>query len=181
MLDHPLVPVHLLIFGVEAFVTSLTCLVDMWTWPDRSIAEKQQLTALYGPYVALGRLALGSGNPDGLSADALQGREWPSTCSSDCVVNSCPSPNAIDQPRRGISLIRTPSLRAMLNCDKRQKSSPAQYISKQQNEEKIPTFPQKRRPSKCCVPRSEIRLRHPSPRWLHPAPGQPRHARNRAR
>lgn len=53
-LDHPLVPVHLLVFGVEAFVTSLTCLVDVWSWPDRSIAEKQQLTMLYGPYVALG-------------------------------------------------------------------------------------------------------------------------------
>lgn len=141
--DHPLVPVHLLIFGVEAFVTSLTCLVDMWTWPDRSIAEKQQLTALYGPYVALGRLlALGSGNPDGRSADALQGQEWPSTCSSDCVVNSCPSPNAIDRPRRGISFNRTPSLRAMLNCNKDKSSPaqyPAQYISKQQNEKFPPS------------------------------------------
>jgi hypothetical protein len=49
-----LVPVHLLIFGVQAFVTSLTCLVEVWNWPDRSVAEKQQITSLYGPYVALG-------------------------------------------------------------------------------------------------------------------------------
>lgn len=54
-IDHPLVPVHLLVFGVEAFVTSLTCLVDVWSWTDRSVFEKQQLTMLYGPYVALGR------------------------------------------------------------------------------------------------------------------------------
>ncbi|KAJ5179535.1 hypothetical protein N7492_002745 [Penicillium capsulatum] len=52
--DHPLVPVHLLVFGVEAFVTSLACLVEVWNWPDRSVSEKQQLTMLYGPYVALG-------------------------------------------------------------------------------------------------------------------------------
>ncbi|KAJ6127573.1 hypothetical protein N7523_003185 [Penicillium sp. IBT 18751x] len=52
--DHPLVPVQLLIFGVQAFVTSLTCLVEVWNWPDRSVAEKQQITSLYGPYVALG-------------------------------------------------------------------------------------------------------------------------------
>lgn len=45
---------HLLIFGVQAFVTSLTCLVEVWNWPDRSVAEKQQITSLYGPYVALG-------------------------------------------------------------------------------------------------------------------------------
>lgn len=56
--DHPMVPVHLLIFGVQAFVTSLTCLVDMWSWEDRSVAEKQQITTLYGPYVALGRCLL---------------------------------------------------------------------------------------------------------------------------
>lgn len=49
-----MVPVHLLIFGIQAFVTSLTCLVDVWCWPDRSISEKQQITMLYGPYVALG-------------------------------------------------------------------------------------------------------------------------------
>ncbi|KAJ5466664.1 hypothetical protein N7539_009393 [Penicillium diatomitis] len=54
--DHPLIPVHLLVFGVQAFVTSLTCLVDVWSWTDRSMEEKQQITYLYGPYVALGAL-----------------------------------------------------------------------------------------------------------------------------
>ncbi|KAJ5812630.1 hypothetical protein N7474_008931 [Penicillium riverlandense] len=54
--NHPMVPVHLLVFGVQAFITSLTCLADVWTWPDRSVAEKQQITTLYGPYVALGAI-----------------------------------------------------------------------------------------------------------------------------
>lgn len=52
--DHPLVPVHLLVFGIQAFITSLTCLADVWSWSDRSVAQKQQLTMLYSPYVALG-------------------------------------------------------------------------------------------------------------------------------
>ncbi|KAJ5220717.1 uncharacterized protein N7469_009604 [Penicillium citrinum] len=50
----PLVPVHILIFGIQAFVTSLTCLVEVWAWEDRSSSEKWNITSLYGPYVALG-------------------------------------------------------------------------------------------------------------------------------
>jgi hypothetical protein len=53
-IEHPLIPVHLLVFGIQAFITSLTCLVEVWAWEDRSVAEKQNITALYGPYVALG-------------------------------------------------------------------------------------------------------------------------------
>ncbi|KZN87464.1 putative membrane protein [Penicillium chrysogenum] len=52
--DHPLVPVHLLVFGIQAFITTLTSLVVVWSWTDRSVAEKQQLTTLYAPYMALG-------------------------------------------------------------------------------------------------------------------------------
>ncbi|KAJ5445070.1 Transmembrane protein 6/97 [Penicillium cf. griseofulvum] len=52
--DHPLVPVHLLVFGIQAFITTLTSLVVVWSWTDRSVAEKQQLTMLYAPYMALG-------------------------------------------------------------------------------------------------------------------------------
>ncbi|CAG8883232.1 unnamed protein product [Penicillium nalgiovense] len=51
---HPLVPVHLLVFGIQAFITTLTSLVVVWSWTDRSVAEKQQLTMLYAPYMALG-------------------------------------------------------------------------------------------------------------------------------
>ncbi|OQE36307.1 hypothetical protein PENCOP_c012G06384 [Penicillium coprophilum] len=52
--DHPLVPVHLLVFGIQVFITTLTSLVVVWSWTDRSVAEKQQLTMLYAPYMALG-------------------------------------------------------------------------------------------------------------------------------
>lgn len=49
-----MVPVHLLVFGVQSFVTSLPCLVEIWSWTDRTLIEKQNLTKLYSPYVALG-------------------------------------------------------------------------------------------------------------------------------
>ncbi|KAL4784099.1 transmembrane protein 6/97 [Aspergillus varians] len=52
--DDPLVPVHLLVFGFQSFLTSWTCLCEVWAWEDRTVAEKQNLTTLYGPYVALG-------------------------------------------------------------------------------------------------------------------------------
>ena len=35
-LDNPLVPVNLLAWAVEAFVTSSACLMDVWSWDDRS-------------------------------------------------------------------------------------------------------------------------------------------------
>ncbi|ODM14541.1 hypothetical protein SI65_10027 [Aspergillus cristatus] len=52
--DDPMVPVHLLVFGVQSFVTSLPCLAEVWSWTDRTVVEKQNLTMLYSPYVALG-------------------------------------------------------------------------------------------------------------------------------
>lgn len=57
--DDPMVPVHLLVFGVQSFVTSLPCLAEVWSWADRTLAEKQNLTMLYSPYVALGMLFSG--------------------------------------------------------------------------------------------------------------------------
>lgn len=55
--DDPMVPVHLLVFGVQSFVTSLPCLAEVWSWTDRTVVEKQNLTMLYSPYVALGMFA----------------------------------------------------------------------------------------------------------------------------
>ncbi|PYH48921.1 EXPERA domain-containing protein [Aspergillus saccharolyticus JOP 1030-1] len=52
--DNPLVPVNLLVFGVQSFLTSAICLVEVWSWTDRSVVQKQNITMLYGPYVALG-------------------------------------------------------------------------------------------------------------------------------
>ncbi|PYH96524.1 integral membrane protein [Aspergillus ellipticus CBS 707.79] len=52
--DHPLIPAHLLVFGVQACLTSAVCLVEVWSWEDRSLVQKQNISMLYGPYVALG-------------------------------------------------------------------------------------------------------------------------------
>lgn len=49
-----MVPVHLLVFGAQSFVTSVPCLAEVWSWTDRTVDQKQNLTMLYAPYVALG-------------------------------------------------------------------------------------------------------------------------------
>ena len=49
-----MVPVHLLPWAVQAFVTSWTCLVVVWSWEDRTVDEKKNITMLYAPYVGLG-------------------------------------------------------------------------------------------------------------------------------
>ena len=56
--DDPMVPVHLLAFGVQSFVTTVPCLAEMWAWTDRTLAEKQNLSMLYIPYVLLGEYCL---------------------------------------------------------------------------------------------------------------------------
>ncbi|KAI9044329.1 EXPERA domain-containing protein [Aspergillus affinis] len=52
--DDPMVPVHLLCFGVQALVTTIVCLIEMWAWTDRTLGQKQQLSMLYAPYAAFG-------------------------------------------------------------------------------------------------------------------------------
>ena len=47
-------PVHLLIWAVQSFVTTLTSLLEVWDWTDRTIGQKRDITMLYGPYVAFG-------------------------------------------------------------------------------------------------------------------------------
>lgn len=84
-----MVPVHLLVFGVQAFVTSLTCLADVWAWPDRSVAEKRQITTLYGPYVALGRPIAFHSSIFQLSNHG-QVRSWPWIWGPGYVGSSCP-------------------------------------------------------------------------------------------
>ncbi|OJJ42696.1 hypothetical protein ASPZODRAFT_155160 [Penicilliopsis zonata CBS 506.65] len=54
--DDPMVPVHLLVFGMQSFVTTVACLAEVWSWTDRSLVEKQNITMLYGPYIAFGGL-----------------------------------------------------------------------------------------------------------------------------
>lgn len=56
--DDPLVPLHLLIFAIQTFLTTFTCLLDMWSWSDRSHEEKVNLSWLYFPYLAFGKFLL---------------------------------------------------------------------------------------------------------------------------
>lgn len=49
-----MVPVHLLTWAVLTFVTTLTCLLEVWGWKDRTEEQKWNLTMLYGPYTAFG-------------------------------------------------------------------------------------------------------------------------------
>ncbi|KAH0831673.1 hypothetical protein FOPE_02890 [Fonsecaea pedrosoi] len=51
--DHPLVPLHLLIFSLEVAVTTLTCVVDISSWKGYSSAQKSDLYGLYVPYLVL--------------------------------------------------------------------------------------------------------------------------------
>ncbi|KIX93579.1 uncharacterized protein Z520_10757 [Fonsecaea multimorphosa CBS 102226] len=51
--DHPLVPLHLLIFSLEVAVTTLTCVVDISAWAGYTSAQKSDLYGLYVPYLVL--------------------------------------------------------------------------------------------------------------------------------
>ncbi|KAH8804903.1 integral membrane protein-like protein [Xylogone sp. PMI_703] len=50
--DSPKTPILLLIYAVQTFVTTATCIADYVTW-DLTFDEKMNLTTLYGPYLAL--------------------------------------------------------------------------------------------------------------------------------
>jgi hypothetical protein len=51
--DDPKVPLHLLIFALEAGLTTLTCIADYLSWSGYSNNEKIELSKLYVPYLAL--------------------------------------------------------------------------------------------------------------------------------
>ena len=44
---------HLLVWAVQTAVTTLTCMVDYWSWSGLSAATRQGLDGLYGPYLLL--------------------------------------------------------------------------------------------------------------------------------
>lgn len=46
-------PLHLLIFALEAGLTTLTCIADFLSWSGYSHNEKIELGKLYVPYLAL--------------------------------------------------------------------------------------------------------------------------------
>ena len=51
--DHPLVPLHLLVWSVETAISTLTCVVEAMSWEDFTGQEKVALAQLYVPYLAL--------------------------------------------------------------------------------------------------------------------------------
>ncbi|KER00323.1 hypothetical protein AUEXF2481DRAFT_270 [Aureobasidium subglaciale EXF-2481] len=51
--DDPKVPLHLLVFALEAGLTTLTCIADYLSWSNYSGTEKIELGKLYVPYLAL--------------------------------------------------------------------------------------------------------------------------------
>ena len=55
MLDHPLVPLNLLIFALEVAITTTTCIADISSWKTYTNAQKNDLYGLYVPYLALGK------------------------------------------------------------------------------------------------------------------------------
>ena len=52
--DHQLLPVHLLVFGVQTGITTLTCLVEMLNWQGYTNEALGRLCSLYVPYLAVG-------------------------------------------------------------------------------------------------------------------------------
>ncbi|GAB7355891.1 hypothetical protein MBLNU459_g6539t2 [Dothideomycetes sp. NU459] len=52
--DDPKVPLHLLVFALQAGMTTLTCIADYLSWSGYSAADKIELGKLYVPYLALG-------------------------------------------------------------------------------------------------------------------------------
>ena len=51
--DDPKVPLHLLVFALEAGLTTLTCIADYLSWSGYSNSEKIELGKLYVPYLVL--------------------------------------------------------------------------------------------------------------------------------
>ncbi|KAH8691483.1 putative integral membrane protein [Talaromyces proteolyticus] len=51
--DEPLLPIGLIVWAVEVFITTLLCLVDIWSWVDRSTEVKWGLTGCYAPYLGI--------------------------------------------------------------------------------------------------------------------------------
>jgi hypothetical protein len=52
--DDPLVPLHLLIWSIETSLTTLVCVVDVFSWPGYNRQEVLALQQLYVPYLLLG-------------------------------------------------------------------------------------------------------------------------------
>lgn len=52
--DHILVPLNLLVFALETAITTLTCVVDVGAWTGYTALQRNDLYALYVPYLIVG-------------------------------------------------------------------------------------------------------------------------------
>ncbi|KAK2858361.1 hypothetical protein FQN49_004806 [Arthroderma sp. PD_2] len=49
--DDSSAPLHVLIWAIQTFVTTLTCVVEVWSWTDRTADQKMNISTLYVPYM----------------------------------------------------------------------------------------------------------------------------------
>ncbi|KAM5456691.1 hypothetical protein MaudCBS49596_000932 [Microsporum audouinii] len=53
-------PLHVLVWAIQTFITTLTCVVEVWSWIDRTTDQKMNISLLYVPYMIFGKLILNS-------------------------------------------------------------------------------------------------------------------------
>jgi hypothetical protein len=53
--DHVMVPLNLLIFGLQVAITTATCVADVAGWQDYTSKQRADLYGLYLPYLVLGK------------------------------------------------------------------------------------------------------------------------------
>ncbi|OKL57135.1 hypothetical protein UA08_07487 [Talaromyces atroroseus] len=49
----PLLPLGVIPWAVQTFVTTLLCVLELWSWEDRTVEVKWGLTGCYGPYLLI--------------------------------------------------------------------------------------------------------------------------------
>jgi hypothetical protein len=55
IIDDRLVPLNLLVFGLETGITTATCLAEMLNWKDFEREDKLRLCSIYVPYLVVGK------------------------------------------------------------------------------------------------------------------------------
>lgn len=46
----------MLVWAIQTFITTLTCVVEVWSWADRTTDQKMNISLLYVPYMIFGEL-----------------------------------------------------------------------------------------------------------------------------
>lgn len=83
--NDPKLPLHLLIFALEAGFTTMTCIADYMSWEGYSFDEKLELGKLYVPYFALGMSLCFSVDIQAAILTVSQLFSWESICLAGLV------------------------------------------------------------------------------------------------